>query len=267
MTTSKNTALMLFVFVLLAFGAWEGPIQIKRGTGNPTYLLPGELAVSTNATITNGVTLFCGVFPSNVVRLVGTDGIVTNDSRNLSFSNIAVRGNITLVNTVWDDLRVPLSTARTGASVPNYSIFTNGVYCWHFVDAQTDTLYFDTQLPHGYKAGTTLKPHVHWAPKTASTNDVVWQLEYTVASIGSNFTATSSLTVTAACQNVAMQHLLKDFGNIPGTGLTRSAVIVGRISRLGTDAGDNYTGDACPLSFDIHYEADKIGTDSEDSPP
>lgn len=258
---------MLVTFAILAFGAWEGPIQLKRGTGNPTYLLPGELAVSTNATLTNGVTLFCGVFPSNVVRLVGTDGVVTNDSRNLSFSNINVRGNITFENTVWDDLRVPLSTARTGASVPNYSALTNNVYTWHFVDAQTDTLYFETQLPHGYKAGTTLKPHLHWCPTTASTNEVVWQLEYTIASIGSNYPATASLTVTAACQNVSLQHLIKAFGDIPGTSLTRSAVMVGRISRLGTDGGDNYTGDACPLSFDIHYESNKIGTDSEDAPP
>ena len=262
---------------LSAFGLaatfYPGGLGRFYGDSTLTNLVTGAVYFNTASN-----TFWVGGSTSNPVK-VGVEGVattgdiasatgplvLTNDTRSLVLSNVAITGSLILSNTTWDDLRIPMSTARAGASVPNYSVLTNGVYAWHFVDGQTDTLFFETQLPHTYATGSDLRPHIHWTPTTSSTNSVVWAFEYTVTSIHSNFPATVTMTATASC-DVAMKHYITSFGTITGTGLRPSAVLVGRISRLGTDDADTFTGDAVPLSLDIHFQQDKVLGSNDEIP-
>jgi hypothetical protein len=106
-----------------------------------------------------------------------------------------------------------------------------------------------------------LKPHIHWTKTTGTANAVIWGLDYTVTSYTSNFTATATtIYVTNTCQT-SMQHTISAFPDVAGTGLKEGAVMVGKLYRLGDADAD--TAQCWGLSFDIHFEADKLGSDSE----
>lgn len=86
---------------------------------------------------------------------------------------------------VWDDLRVPVeSTGKGSTRAPGFAKFlddgsgSQGVWVQWFDDATEEELYFTVQLPHSYKVGSDIQPHIHWVTKHDNTGDVVWGLEY-----------------------------------------------------------------------------------------
>lgn len=176
--------------------------------------------------------------------------------------------------TVWDDIRVPVTTAkRTGVTDPSFQVFkTNGagsvgVFVEWFSKSVDQELYFEVQLPHGYKTGTALQPHIHWTPKTngASGAKVSWGLEYTWANIGGDFGNTSIIYANthypADAVLVAGRHYLTSFADLTGA-RTLSAMLVCRVFRDAVGAGltDDYDDVAGLLEIDFHYEADTIGS-------
>jgi len=171
--------------------------------------------------------------------------------------------------TVWDDVRVPLSTAkRIGNSDPDWEVFKNGVYALAF-DASTDQeVMFSVQMPHGWKLGSSLNPHVHWAPSTTDTGSVTWKLEYTIANINGTFGNTVTLDVTDAGDGTAFKHQYADLGDISMSGYTASSdVSIMLMCRLyrDVDDGDDYADDAFALEVDFHYEIDTVGSRAEAS--
>lgn len=97
----------------------------------------------------------------------------------------------------WDDLRVPLhGSTGSGLQAPAWKEYmdstgfpgsaggSSGVFMWHYGPTREEDLCFLCQLPHGWKTGTTLHPHVHWHAKTNTAGDVRFGLEVGVASIG-----------------------------------------------------------------------------------
>ena len=105
--------------------------------------------------------------------------------------------------TVWDDLLVNLSNA-TGTGLqpasnkeymdstgfPGASLGSSGVYLPHFATAQEEDLSWNLQMPHSWKVGNIVKPHIHWVYKTDSTGDIRWGVEFGVASINGNYKTT-----------------------------------------------------------------------------
>lgn len=173
---------------------------------------------------------------------------------------------------VWDDLRVPLSIAAKGTLVTSFEAFLGETYLEYFKDGGTDALYFVVQLPHSWKEGTTIYPHIHWTPKTPGAdgaNGVVWELEYTWANNGETFVTTPVITAStispALSGNlVANRHYITPLGSgIVGTGKKISSMLVCRIARIGSDSGDTYTGKAGALEVDFHYQVDTFGSREE----
>jgi hypothetical protein len=128
-------------------------------------------------------------------------------------NNLVVETDGTLrmdgASTVWDDVMVfPDATTRGGSNPPvwggaspsafkkNGAGSSQGVFLWMFSDISEQELYFTLQIPHGYKVGSTLYPHVHWTTSsgTPTGTNVVWGLEYSVIAIGGNFPITSTIT-------------------------------------------------------------------------
>ncbi len=109
--------------------------------------------------------------------------------------------------TVYDDLMVyPDATTRSGSNDPTYALFlkntigsSQGVFLWSFSSSKEEELYFTVQIPHSYKVGTDLLPHVHWTPfsGTPSATNVTWGLEYTVIAIGGHFPYTNIIETTS----------------------------------------------------------------------
>jgi hypothetical protein len=197
------------------------------------------------------------------------DKVTIEDDGTLRFDNAA---------TVYGDLIVSPDATSKGPNSPALgfsptALFKNdgsssvGVLLWVFSPTTEQDLYITVQMPHGYKEGTDIYPHVHWTTKTGtpSGTDVVWGLEYTWVNLGGNFANTSTLTANSVIASVGTpsgtgQHLITSLGTMSGTGKKISSIIVCRLFRKAADSNDTFVNETGLLSMDFHYEIDMIGS-------
>ena len=174
------------------------------------------------------------------------------------------------LSTSWDDLRVPVTATNIGtANNPNFSqVLTNGagsqgVYTYLFDASAEEELLFNVQLPHAWKEGTDIEPHVHWFPTSADTGTVRWGLEYTWSNVDGTFSNTTIIYINDAADGTVYKHQLADFAAISGTGKTLSSMLMCRVFRDAGHVNDTYTGDAGLLEIDFHHRIDSLGSLSE----
>jgi hypothetical protein len=166
----------------------------------------------------------------------------------------------------WDDCRIPGLSARTNATAPDLEAFgpSGNLLAYAFNGAATaEQCYFSIQLPHGYKEGSDIHPHVHWAPTTAAAGNVKWQLEYSWANMDGTFGAPTTIFGIGAAGGTAWKHILTDLTDISGTGKTVSSMLMCRLFRNPADSSDTYEADATLLEFDIHFIVDSLGSKKE----
>lgn len=170
-----------------------------------------------------------------------------------------------LLNTaVWEDLTLSGSQGKViGANAPAEDVLVGGIKVFQFSASALNELFFQFQLPHSYKAGTDIYPHVHWAPSTTNTGNVIWGLEYTIANIGDTIPSETTITVTDAADGTALKHQVTSFAAIDGTSCEASTMLICRVYRDGAAGGDTFTGVANLLAVDIHYEKNTLGTATE----
>ncbi len=210
---------------------------------------------------------------------VSSDGITKiGDIANTNDAKIEADGTLMLEGdaTAWTDLMVyPDAVSKNGNNPPVYKKFTDngsgtstqGVWLWMFESNKEEEVYFSAQMPHNYKVGSSLQPHVHWTTVTGTPSrlNVVWGLEYTVIQIGGSFPSTTLITGNQIIPEIATisgakQHLLTSLGTISGTGIGISTILVCRLYRASTAAGDTFSNDVGLLGMDFHYEIDSIGS-------
>lgn len=164
----------------------------------------------------------------------------------------------------WDDLRSPASAINPPGQVsdPDFDTTNGG---WLFDGSGTEILFLIQQLPHTWKEGSVLQPHVHWQKTTSASGTVLWKLEYKWAPIGevmdAAFSELESSTVSPSTVDgdTADEHLFTNLGDLVGSGDKQiSDMLVMKISRLG--GSDTYGADARLLEFDIHYIKDGRGS-------
>jgi hypothetical protein len=206
-----------------------------------------------------------------------TGGI--NSTDNLS---ISTTGAITLngAATTFNDLVVPVTAVRLGnTNSPTFVVMKNdggtsrGVWTFTFENLSVSSeqeVFFSIQMPHNWKEGSTIYPHVHWSPQSAGTGAVVWGLEYSWVNYDATtpiaFPNTTVMTLTAPVASGSTdKHLLASFPSItPSTSQDNiSSIIMCRFWRKSADAADTFTGNAALLSFDIHYEIDGFGSNTD----
>lgn len=171
----------------------------------------------------------------------------------------------------WTDLRTPLLSSNAGGvNPPTLSLYRSGdgsfgVVCYSFNANNTEKeLNFTVQMPHSYKIGSILKPHLHLGVNTGSTisGTTKWGLEYTYANINGTFGPTTVLTGTRALASPAdrYKHLILSFGdiNIPDLGI--SAIFICRLFRYTPLGGDTYYADVFAFECDFHYQEDTVGS-------
>ena len=169
--------------------------------------------------------------------------------------------------TVWDDIRVdPLSTKLGPLKQPTFSQFADdgagstGVFTYMFADNAEEQVFFSVLIPHGYKLGSNLQPHVHWSPQTTDTGQVDWFLEYTIANLDGTFGNTATIIMSDNGDGTINKHQKAETDTIDGSSLTLASKLICRLYRNGGQGNDNLTGDAALLEFDIHFEQDTIGS-------
>lgn len=165
-------------------------------------------------------------------------------------------------DTTWDDLRIPATQFKQGAtSKPDFD-FTNVGYL--FDPSSNEEVYMTCQMPHNWAEGTNIKPHVHWI--TAASGVVVWRLEYRWTNVGElipgSFTATTA-SVPLFSWSTSSLHNITAFTDINGDGKTLSSMLQIKLTRLAEDGADTYGSEALALEFDIHYQIDSIGSAQE----
>ena len=183
-----------------------------------------------------------------------------NDEQN-TILPIKCSGNppILYTDTPWEDLRAPATAINPPGQVsdPDWDNTNGG---WLFDAAGTEILWIIMQLPHSYKEGSNIKPHLHWCPTNTNTGNVLWRMEYKWTNVGETEAGTfSTLNVLDAGDGTALKHQIAPFDAITGTGKTLSSMLVLKLSRIGGDGTDTYNADALLREFDIHYETDTPG--------
>ena len=188
---------------------------------------------------------------------------------------------------LWDDLRSPATTGgKVGSSDPVFTIIGataggspfGGLGTYYFRAGKSDELYFNEQMPHSYREGTDIEPHIHFIYAGGTTGTIVWGIEYSWANIGDPFPQVGqsgygilygSRAYTAGDQ---YKHIYLDTiassptggatGNISGTGKKISSMLICRVFRLGSGA-DTYTGFGGLLEMDFHYQICGMGSATE----
>jgi len=180
--------------------------------------------------------------------------------------------------THWDDLRVPINAIKLGGvNDPNFTKLldngsgSTGVYAYLFDKSAEEEVFFAVQIPHKWKQGTSIHPHVHWIPTVNGGvgTKVSWGLEYGFAEIGNVFGNTSIIYGNTSVPNedpVANKHYLTELGVISMSGVRSVSSML--FCRLFRDAGgvggtDDYDADVALAEFDFHYQIDSPGSRNE----
>lgn len=180
----------------------------------------------------------------------------------LGASDVVTFGYVKNTTPLWQDVRIPMSSTRPGASAPTASAFIGNTRAYRWDNAgPVQSLEWELQAPHGFNEAATygLRLHVHWtAGSMTSPNVVEWNVEVVVADINGAFPGVTNTYSATGLTAVAFQHIVTPIHTF--TGLHDSAVIVGRIYRS-IGGGDTYAGnDVFGLSLDAHYVVQEAGS-------
>ena len=163
----------------------------------------------------------------------------------------------------WDDMRFPASGINyLGVTDEPDTSTTDGTLL--FDPTTAETIAVQVQLPHSWKEGSAIKPHVHWCKTTSAAGTVVWSMLYAWANVGDVMPALANLTTATAVvsdEDTADLHAISTFGEIDATGKTVSSMLLIVLGRLATS--DTYGADAKLFEFDIHYQIDALGSEGE----
>ena len=167
----------------------------------------------------------------------------------------------------WDDLRFPAQGINpAGAAAPPTVDATTYPGTLLFSSSSTNVIAGVAQMPHAWKAGSEVRPHIHWAKSTSAAGGVIWQFKYVIADIHGTFGAYSdweTMTVAVSDADTAHLHALKRAAAITMTGKKESTMICWQLQRKHDDAADDYGADARLFEVDFHYQVSKFGTITE----
>lgn len=264
----KKTILLFFGFTFL-FISSNASAQVGIGTTTPRGAL--DISSSTNGFVPPQVALTSVNVAAPIVNpqggILASGTIVYNTAIAGSSPNNVTPGYYFWDGSVWikfnagntaidvdDDLRVPLDKGSASASLEYFS-GSSGPQIWVFRNnAAVEAMSFTLQLPHNWKDGTTIYPHIHWIPRATATGNIKWNLDYTWANLNTGtFSGITTISGINTGPFTINQHLLADIGTgINGTGMTYSSVLICRIWRDSSATEDTYNADAAGLSMDFH---------------
>lgn len=163
--------------------------------------------------------------------------------------------------TVWDDVILLPDTIQGGTARPDKITLVGNIDAYGFNGASiTEEMSSSFEMPHTYKVGTDLRPHIHWCPSNTNSGSVKWQLEVTTAGVGVAFPSTTTVTATQASDETDRAHQVIEFDVIDGTNINIGDITGFRLFRDPTDGADTYGSDAIFLSLGFHYEIDGDGS-------
>ncbi|HUV85215.1 MAG TPA: hypothetical protein VMV86_05850 [Methanosarcinales archaeon] len=184
-----------------------------------------------------------------------------------AFNNFTTSGFLFLHNdnTEWEDFRVAVNNIKVPTlKNPDWTPYKGGLilsFGAEAIEANEEEAYLLIQLPHAIKEGSTIKPHIHWTPKSNEASKIVrWGMSYSFANIGASFPNETTIYVNGETNNDTNKHLVAYFPDIELTSMLISGILIIKIFRNSSSASDTYTNEAYLLEFDIHIEKNTIGS-------
>lgn len=229
-------------------GQSTGDILTYSGTSWIAY----DLGLGTNIGVTNSGILFGNINSGSYTNIDKIDGTIT------------LLGNAT----VFEDIKVNILNAKTGITAPTDEVGFRGnanFYARNFVHTQADEVQFDIEIPHNWKKGGLLYPHVHFSPWITGSGTSKFNLEYYWTNIDNSFPAsTSAYSMTKTWGTDQQWYHLVASGVTPMTssGMEMSSILKCRLYRDNSIDG-NFPGKVTILYFDLHYEIDSLGSREE----
>lgn len=178
-------------------------------------------------------------------------------------------------STTFEDLQVPglaMGLKRNDNS-PLLATFVGGLDLYAFsyegTSGNEKEVFFTVQIPHGWKEGSTIYPHVHFSTIVGGGGAAVtWGLEYTWASVDQVFSSTTeTVTATKTISSNAQTHQVVGFGLDgikPTTNQDKiSSILICRLFRNSSATTDNFNNDVFLIAFDVHYEVNTTGSRTE----
>ena len=243
--------------------------QAIRGASMKRLITPTIIALFAFAAIVYAQT-FEWDFSSGKPRLdvPAGAGIGIGDVPNGSYFALDQHGRYSAVGDsalAWREVVVDPQSVRVNPvnAKPDYGTWLFPGQTFMFDASSAESLYFEIELPHDAKLGSSIEAHVHWAPSSDNTGNVAWKLAWMMADIDSvfAFTAGDTLSVRDAGVGVPYTHQLADFGSISMGGIAEvSAIMSGVLIRDAARNSDTFTGEAIFLDLGFHYLSDSYGS-------
>jgi hypothetical protein len=249
-------------------GTTEGiPIWLSQTPGEFTTNRPTPPAMS----IFIGYTIYAHaqhgiivVRPVLVPRLVGLSDTYGTTATSGQFYKWNETNKRFEFRTDWDDLPpVPIIGARLGATAPTLTTFISDIQQYTF-DASDDFVIGATEITHGWKEGTVIYPHIHWATNglEATAKGVQWQLKYCIGDSAEAFSSqvTCVIDATIPANTTDRTHYVSNFApTINGANYRIGAYIVWRLARIATThANGEPAANPFALAVGFHVEQDTL---------
>jgi hypothetical protein len=173
---------------------------------------------------------------------------------------------------VWDDAKYPFFGRQldTSAGHLDYDIAELGV---NFNDTSRyndlDQIGIIAQKTHKWKAGTVLKPHIHWMQSNAAIPNMLlkWRVTNNGEAVGSwNLAATASQAFIYTAGTILQ---ISTWPEINTTGVDLSSIFDFKIYRDSSDTSgefggaDPLTGNWLAKEFDFHFQINSLGSREE----
>jgi hypothetical protein len=205
---------------------------------------------------------------------VATSTVKTDTSTPTDLSIITGAAKTLVLDTpVYDDANVGALMLRTGGTAPGIvQILDNdgdatGIYTVGFAVGEEGSGVIE--VPHSYKEGTDLVFHIHWGANDApagGTDNVKWQLVYSVARLSSTFPDSTAATAVEVAYTTQYNWLITNVATITGAtgGVDGGNIKIGdqvhfTIKRIAASA-DEFGGEALVATIGFHHQIDTIGS-------
>lgn len=168
----------------------------------------------------------------------------------------------------WDDLRFPAQGINPPGAPADPGV-DDDTGLLVFSGTQDNVIVGVAQMPHAWKSGTPVRPHIHLRFPTSAVANTRWRFEYDIANRGEDFTNASGTyttlsTITVANPQNVNRHASASFGDLSMSGFRASAIVLWKVSRLASsDAADTDTNACFLIEFDFHYRLYRVGTVGE----
>lgn len=251
----------------------DQPIAAGTGTDPDHVVVHGDISGGLGNIVTNpGLSTDNAVarFNGATGKIIQNSGLILDDSNNITKAgdldvDCGANNTIELIQSVYDDLRTPVGSVKGAGAFPPTDTAYRGSYILAFsTGPNNESIQFSVQLPHTYKEGTNIVPHLHWTIPTAGSGagaeNVKWDFTYSWANINSAFPVQTSDTITIDVQNdSANDHMMDNFSTISGAGKGISSMLLCSLTRDISVAND-YAHDVYFLEFDFHYQVNTLGS-------